>query len=240
MHTDLTAQAEETIFKQHIPLAKRIAYFLSMRLPKTVAFDDLLQAGMLGLLEAIRHYDASKGASFETYASIRIRGYILDEVRHNDWLPRSLYKQARLIAETEHNLENQLGRSPKEHEIAEALGISLLALQDMQKDLSSTSFTPIDDLNGQESAFENFLEEHDNEPDASLVHQDIQNHLHHVIDALPQNERLVLLLYYEHDMNLKDIGDILGVSESRVSQIHSHAEHRVKKLWEKTVGKEVS
>ncbi len=187
-----------------------------------------MQAGMLGLLEAVSHYDDSKGASFETYAGIRIRGYMLDEVRRNDWVPRSVYRNARMISAAVHQVENRLGRDAKDQEVAAELNISLSEYHEMLSDSNSAHLYGFEDLGVTDDVLKNDDVNIVSEPHLNVLRADLKHHLSDVIDGLPKNERLVLSLYYEHELNLKEIGDIIGVTESRVSQILSQATHRAK------------
>ena len=218
----------ESLIKTHEALVKRIAHHLLGRLPRSVQLDDLLQAGREGLLEAASHYDGSKGASFETYAGIRIRGHMLDEVRRNDWVPRSVYRNSRLVAAAVKAVENRLSRDAKDHEVAAELGLSLDDYFDLLNDASGAHFYGFDDVGMTDDILIDEERSTANEPHINVMRADMTSHLSHIIDALPKNERLVLSLYYEHDLNLKEIGDVIGVSESRVSQIHSQATHRIK------------
>lgn len=216
----------EDLIREHAVLVKRIAHHLLMRLPPSVMLDDLIQVGMIGLLEAAQHYDASKGASFETYAGIRIRGHMLDEVRSNDWVPRSVYRNARRVAVAVKKVENRLGREAHDKDIAEELGLTVEAYYLLLKDACGTNLQGFDDLGVTEDTMKG--ESGLSEPCAEVVHQDTMNQLTHVIEGLPHNERLVLSLYYEQDLNLKEIGEVLSVSESRISQIHTSAVIRIK------------
>lgn len=224
----ITHQQQDEMIKMHAILVKRIAYHLLGRLPQSILLDDLMQAGMLGLLEAVRHYDESKGASFETYAGIRIRGYMLDEVRRNDWVPRSVYRNSRMISSAVKLVENRLGRDAKDHEVAEELGINLEEYHAMLNDSASAHLYGFDDLGVTDDVLTDEDQGLSSEPHVNALREDMKSRLSEVIDSLPQKERLVLSLYYEQDLNLKEIGDVLGVSESRVSQIHSQATHRIK------------
>ncbi len=221
-------QTQEALIKTHALLVKRIAHHLLGRLPQSIQLDDLIQAGMLGLLEAVRHYDETKGASFETYAGIRIRGYMLDEVRRNDWVPRSVYRNARMVSAAVKMVENRLGRDAKDHEVAAELGVNLSEYHDILNDSAGAHLYGFDDLGVTDDVLKDESSSHPNEPHLNALHADMKIHLTHVLDGLPKKERLVLSLYYEQDLNLKEIGDVLGVSESRVSQIHSQATHRIK------------
>lgn len=220
-------QTQETLVKTHALMVKRIAHHLLGRLPHSVQLDDLIQAGMLGLLEAVRHYDSTKGASFETYAGIRIRGHMLDEVRRNDWVPRSVYRNSRMVSEAVKKVENRLGRDAKDHEVAEELNLNLEEYYELLKDAAGSQLYGFDDLGVTDDILKGEGEEF-SEPHLNALHDDMVSQLSQIIESLPKNERLVLSLYYEQDLNLKEIGEVLGVSESRVSQIHSQATLRIK------------
>lgn len=224
----LNKQTQEALVKTHALLVKRIAYHLLGRLPRSIQLDDLMQAGMLGLLEAVRHYDGSKGASFETYAGIRIRGTMLDEVRRNDWVPRSVYRNARMIAVAVREVENRLSREAKDHEVAAELHLSLDEYHDMLNDSNGAHLFGFDDLGVTDDVLKDDKLGESTEPHINVQRADTRAQLSQIISSLPKNEGLVLSLHYEHDLNLKEIGEVLGVSESRVSQIHSQATHRIK------------
>ena len=227
-HSKLNQKTQEALIKTHALMVKRIAHHLLGRLPQSIQLDDLVQAGMVGLLEAVRHYDETKGASFETYAGIRIRGHMLDEVRRNDWVPRSVYRNARTISAAVRLVENRLGRDAKDHEVAEELGINLAEYHEMLNDSTGAHLYGFDDLGVTDDVLKDEALGISTEPHANALHADMKTHLTQIIGGLPKNERLVLSLYYEQDLNLKEIGEVLGVSESRVSQIHSQATHRIK------------
>lgn len=225
-------QAQNALIQAHAVLVKRIAYHLAGRLPRSVQLDDLMQAGMIGLLEAARNYDDSRGASFETYATIRIRGHILDEVRKNDWIPRSVYKNSRMISKAVRELENRLGREASDKEVAGELGLEMGEYQVMLRDANGAHLYGFDDVGVTDDILADKLN-NTTEPHTNALHSDMKLHLSVLIAGLPKNEQMVLSLYYEHDLNLKEIGEVLGVSESRVSQIHSLATHRIKARLEK-------
>jgi RNA polymerase sigma factor FliA len=225
---ELNEQAKEALVKQHTQLVKRIAYHLLGRLPRSIQLDDLTQAGMVGLLEAAKHYDASKGASFETYAGIRIRGHMLDEVRRNDWVPRSVYRNARLIAKAVQEVENSLSRDAKDKEIAKELGMNLDEYYHILNDANGAHLYGFDDLGVTDDTLRSDGAAQLPEPHAHALKDEFKVRLANVIEGLPEKERLVLSLYYEHELNLKEIGDLLDVTESRVSQIHSQATHRIR------------
>ena len=212
---------------QHVPLVKRIAYHLMGRLPDTVQIDDLIQAGMLGLLEAIKHYDASQGASFETYAGIRIRGSMLDELRRADWTPRSVHKKAREVAEAIREIENRNGREARDSEVASYLGVSMTDYGQILQDSQSCKTFSVEELiQGEDSVIDDIHDSY--QPEEELLKQHFQMALAKAIAALPERERLVVSLYYDEEMNLREIGKVLDVSESRVSQICSQAMLRLR------------
>jgi len=224
----VTEQVQESLIKNHALLVKRIAYHLSSRLPHTILMDDLIQAGMLGLLEAARQYDSTKGASFETYASIRIRGHMLDEVRRNNWVPRSVYKNSRMIADAVKQVENRLGRDAKDTEVADELGIELIEYHGMLQDSAGSYVYGFDDLGMTDDSLSDETQGKSTEPQANALYHDMKAQLTDIINGLPAKEQMVLSLYYEHDLNLKEIGEVIGVSESRVCQIHTQATIRIK------------
>lgn len=218
----------QQLVERHAPLVKRIAYHLLARLPASVLVDDLIQSGMIGLIEAAKNFDGSKGASFETFAGIRIRGSMLDEMRRGDWTPRSVHRNARLIAETIAELEAQHGRDIKDIEVAEKLDISLDEYHHMLSDISSGRIIGIEDLGISEDVL---VTSGDTEGDhlyESQANESFHQDLIKTISNLPEREALVLSLYYNDELNLKEIGAVLNVSESRVSQIHSQALVRLK------------
>ena len=227
-YTKIHQQTQEALVKNHALMVKRIAYHLLMRLPKTVQLDDLIQAGMLGLLEAVRNYDADKGASFETYASIRIRGYMIDEVRRNGWVPRSVYKNTRMVSEAVKKVENRLGRESKDSEVAAELQVDLEEYYQLIQDTANSQLYALEDLDSVDE--QGFVEEHLSlEPHDQVMHDDLMDYVYDLIQALPKNEALVLSLYYKCDLNLKEIGAVLEISESRVSQILTQATTRIRK-----------
>ena len=214
----------EDLVSKHAALVKRIAYHLMSRLPPSVQADDLIQAGMIGLLEASRNYDASQGASFETYAGIRIRGAMLDEIRRTDWTPRSVHRKARQVAEAVREIENQEGRDARDVEVAEKLGIDLHEYHRILQDATGCRVFSIDDagVNG-DDAPQPVADAPRNEPLDSLHNADFKAALAEAISNLPERERLVMAMYYDEELNLRENGDVLGVSESRVCQIHGQA-----------------
>ncbi len=227
VYAAMQAGSTDDLVIQHAPLVKRIAYHLMGRLPDTVQVDDLIQSGMLGLLEAIKHYDAGQGASFETYAGIRIRGAMLDELRRADWTPRSVHRKARMVADAIREVENQNGRDARDSEVAAHLSMGLDEYnQILQDGLSCKTFSIEELIQGEDSVIDDI---HGNyQPEDELVQQHFQKALAQAIAALPERERLVVSLYYDDELNLREIGKVLDVSESRVSQICSQAMLRLR------------
>lgn len=224
MYTNMAAKGDANdLVTQHAPLVKRIAYHLMSRLPPSVQADDLIQAGMIGLLEASRNYDATQGASFETYAGIRIRGAMLDEIRKNDWAPRSVHRKARKVAEAVRQIENIKGRDARDNEVAEQLGMSLDEYHQVLQDASGYLVLSFDDMGVDDEALATQVSDHVPGPFEGLQREDFKKNLAESIAGLPERERLVMTLYYDEELNLREIGAVLGVSESRVSQIHSQA-----------------
>ncbi len=216
------------LLEHHTVLVKRIAYHLLARLPASVQVDDLIQSGMIGLFEAAQNFDHSKGASFETFAGIRIRGSMLDEMRRGDWTPRSVHKNSRMITNAINQLEAKYGRDVTDVEVAEQLNISIRDYHQILGDVSTGKILGIEDLAGNENAIQLNDNEFSEDPYQNTEQVAFKKGLSHSIKSLPEREALVLSLYYDEELNLREIGQILEVSESRVSQIHSQAMHRLK------------
>jgi RNA polymerase sigma factor for flagellar operon FliA len=222
----------DDLVTRHAPLVKRIAYHLMNRLPPSVQAEDLIQAGMIGLIEASRNYDPSQGASFETYAGIRIRGAMLDEIRRSDWTPRSVHRKARMVAEAMREIENEQGRDARDVEVAKAMGISLEEYHQVLQDASGSRIFSLDELQevGEVVPASEGLprNRHTEGPFDGLRRDAFRDALAEAIASLPERERLVIALYYDEELNLREIGQVLGVSESRVCQIHGQAALRLR------------
>jgi len=215
------------LIEVHAPLVKKIALHLLARLPASVQLDDLMQAGMIGLLEAAQRYSSTKGATFETYAGIRIRGAMVDDIRKGDWVPRSVHRNARRVARAIKVVEDREGREAQDLEVAEELDMELSEYHATLSDTNSGRLFSLDELNESGDLPIEVTETSDNPLDG-LSSDAFRSSLAAAIEQLPEREKLVLSLYYQEELNLKEIGAVLGVSESRVSQIHSQAALRLR------------
>jgi RNA polymerase sigma factor for flagellar operon FliA len=215
---------------QFAPLVKRLAHYMMASLPRSVEVDDVIQSGMLGLLDAAKRFKDTLGAQFETYAVQRIRGAMLDGLRQSDWLPRGLRKSLRQVEAMISKLEQQHGRPPTEQELANALNMSLADYQHLLQDARGYQLVSSEDLQatGDESYFDHSCADDRPDPLQALLAADQRNALIKAIEDLPEREQKVMGLYYEHDMNLREIGEVLGVTESRVCQLHSQAIARLR------------
>lgn len=223
MYTEEETRAAHELIRKHAGLVKRIAHHLKGRLPPSVQIEDLIQAGMIGLLEASKNFDSTKGASFETYSGIRIRGSMLDEIRKGDWAPRSVHRNTRRITQAIRKIENLAGRDAKDHEVAQELEVSLDDYHKMLQDSVGTRIFGFEDVGVSEDLIPEGLAGYFPSPLDGLQKADFHKALAKGISSLPERERLVLALYYDEELNLREVGEVLGVSESRVSQIHSQA-----------------
>jgi RNA polymerase sigma factor for flagellar operon FliA len=212
------ARETEALVMRHAELVKRIAYHLAGRLPASVEVDDLIQAGMLGLLEAAANYSEGRGASFETYAGIRIRGAMLDGLRKLDWAPRSVHRKARAVAKAIRELESEYGREARDVEVAERMGMKLSEYHRIVEDSAGCQISSLTTEEGEMT-----LTDSSADPFRDVVDEDFRAALAEAITGLPERERLVMSLYYDDELNLKEIGAALRVSESRICQIHGQA-----------------
>jgi RNA polymerase sigma factor for flagellar operon FliA len=216
------------LVERHASLVKRIAHHLIARLPASVLVDDLIQAGMIGLLEASRNFDGSKGASFETFAGIRIRGSMLDEIRKGDWTPRSVHKNGRAITEAINQVERETGRDARDSDIAEKLQVNIESYHHMLNEVNAGKIIGMEDLGVTEDVITTEQTKGSDTPFEDFLQGSFQKALAHAITTLPEREAIVLSLYYDEELNLREIGEVLDVSESRVSQIHSQAMLKLK------------
>jgi RNA polymerase sigma factor for flagellar operon FliA len=230
MYTVKGKADKNQLLTDHMPLVKRLAHHMKAKLPPSVEVDDLVQAGMIGLLDAISRYEETHGAQFETYAVLRIRGAMLDELRNSDWLPRSMRQNMRKIEAAMSSLQQKLGHPPTESEVAKLLKLSLSEYQDMLGDGGGHQLVYYEDFHDNEGN-DSFLDRYavdDADPLRSLLEGDFRQAVIDAIDALPPREKILMGLYYEEEMNLKEIGAVMGVSESRVSQLHTQAVARLR------------
>ena len=230
MYTASGLTDKEECIKEYAPLVKRIAHHLMLRLPSSVSVDDIIQAGMIGLLDAAGRYDELRGAQFETFAAQRIRGAMLDELRHADWLPRTLRRDMRKIETAISKLQHLFGRSPSETEVAQELSLPLAEYQQLLFESRGAQLMYYEDF--QRDDDENFFDRYDfdsgSDPLALLQDENFRGALIQAIEALPERERMVMGMHYEQEMNLREIGEVLGVSESRVCQLHTQAVARLR------------
>ncbi len=223
-----SARDSDALIMRHAELVKRIAYHLVGRLPPSVEVADLIQAGMLGLLEASAHFTADRGASFETYAGIRIRGAMLDALRKLDWAPRSVHRKARAAATAVREIEAEVGREARDSEIAERMGVSLGDYHRIVQDAASCRLASLDDAGPDEESPLQRTADEGPDPFSRIADEGFRAALTNAIDELPERERMVMSLYYDDELNLKEIGAVLKVTESRVCQLHGQALIRLK------------
>ncbi|WP_313077560.1 RNA polymerase sigma factor FliA [Melaminivora sp.] len=232
MYTAKGQLDRDALFHQHVPLVRRIAHHLIVKLPANVELDDLIQVGMIGLTDALSRYEVAQGVQFETFASQRIRGAMLDELRGGDWMSRSSRKSQKDIERALHRAEQRLGRSPLESEIAQELGVSLQEYQSLLGKVRGTQLVYLEDMHHGSEDDEGFLDRHvaDEGADPMSVLRDhrLRDSLVAAIGQLPEREQYIMGMYYEQDMNLKEIAAVLGVTESRVCQLHSQAIARLR------------
>ena len=218
----------DAMLHQYSPLVRRLAHQMIAKLPANVEIDDLIQVGMIGLTDALSRFDAGQGVQFETFATQRIRGAMLDELRGADWMSRGTRKQQRDIESAVRSLEQKLGRAPVESEIAKEMGITLSDYQEMLGKVRGTQLIYLEDMSGDDGDSD-YLDRHEgNDPLSLLQDHRMREALVEAIKNLPEREQYVMSMYYEQDMNLKEIAAVLGVTESRVCQLHSQSIARLR------------
>ncbi|MBT0729481.1 RNA polymerase sigma factor FliA [Rosenbergiella nectarea] len=222
-------QDEAIDWPRYLQLVRHEALRLQVRLPASVDVDDLIQAGAMGLMNAISRFDAQQGTAFTTYAAQRIRGAMLDELRNLDWAPRRVRRDARNVAAAIAKIEQQTGCNATEKEIILALNVSREEYRTILRETNNSQLFSLDNLyeDHSDAADQFFAAMDDQNPLDSLIDQDLRQQIIAAIDLLPEREQQVLSLYYQDELNLKEIGAVLGVGESRVSQIHSQAIKRL-------------
>ncbi len=229
----IDGKLRDQLIMDYAPLIRFVAQRISARLPSNIETDDLISAGVIGLMDAIEKYDPARDNKFKTYAEFRIRGAILDELRSQDWVPRSVRDKAKKIEKTYALLEQKLGRSVTDSEISDQMGLKLEEYYDMIAKVKAVSLLSVDDLTAsnqhdKRSLLESLENSNSRNPFSNLDNKNIRNLLMATIDDLPEKQKLVLSLYYYEELNLKEIGKILNVTESRVSQLHTQAIEKLK------------
>ncbi len=227
----ITEKEKQELVIEYTPLIRFIAKKIAVRLPANIEAEDLISSGVIGLMDAIDKYDSTRDNKFKTYAEFRIRGAILDELRAQDWVPRSIRDKAKILEKASSNLEAELGRAPSDEEMAEHLGLTLNELYDLINQVRPVNILCIDEV----SAFNNMdrkslhnIFRKDKDPFSIMNVKSIRESIRKLIEELPERQRIVLSLYYYEGFNLRKIGAVLGVTESRVSQLHAQAIKRLK------------
>lgn len=229
---------QNNLVTEHAELVKKMAYQIKAKLPANVEVDDLIQAGMIGLIDAANKFQANQGAQFKTYASQRIHGAIMDELRSADWLPRNIRKQMRDVEKAISSLQQSLGRAPTDSEIAKKLKVNIDEYFQVITECTGHQLIYFDDVNklDDEDHFLDRFIKSNNDVVNGLLSRGFKEALKEAIENLPEREKIVMGLYYEQELNLKEIGAVLTISESRVSQMHSIAIARIRatlkeQLW---------
>ena len=234
----MTAAERESLIIETLPLIKHIAHRVATRLPTNIEMRDLINAGVLGLLDAVDKFDPKRNVKFKTYAEVRIRGAIIDSLRSLDWAPRSLRKKGKDLERTYADLSQKLGRPATDEEVSEAMGEDLAnfhALLDQLHGLTIGSFENMGDSEDSDNYINYYPDDGSNDPYARFESNEITDLLGEAIEELPEKERLVLSLYYYEEFTMKEIGTLLGVNESRVSQLHTKATLRLRARLAKVV-----
>lgn len=235
LHDEIPANLKEEIVLEHTPLIRYIVNRIAVRLPSHIDLDDLHNTGVIGLMDAIEKYDPEKNCKFKTYAEFRIKGAILDQLRSLDWVPRSVRQKGRRLERAYGEVEQRLGRSANEDEVADSLGLELDKFHTLINQVKGISLVNLEEIRGTNSdgdrsgTFADIIEDVQSEnPFASLKLMETKHVISDTIGSLPEKERLVISLYYYEDLNMKEIGTILGITESRVCQIHTKAVQRLR------------
>jgi RNA polymerase sigma factor for flagellar operon FliA len=242
---EISVENREAVIKEYAPMVKYVANRIAMRLPPHVEVDDLISVGVLGLIDAIDKYDSTRGAKFKTYAEFRVRGAILDELRAMDWVPRSVRQKASSMDGVVQKLQNKLGRRPEDDEVAEEMGVSLDELFTTLNETKSMPILSLEDLGiakesgEQQSLLDCLAGKNDADPQTYLRLVELKEIIAKAIDTLPEKERLMISLYYYEELTMKEIGEVLGITESRVSQIHSKAVFRLRNKLKSIIAEEM-
>jgi len=232
MYTAKGQLDRNALIRQYQPLVRKLAHHMMAKLPANVQVDDLIQVGLIGLSEALTRFESTQGVQFETFATQRIRGAMLDELRENDWVSRGTRKSQKEIEESLRRLEHKLGRSPLESEIAADLGMSLSDYQSLLGKVKGTQLVYLEDMSHNADDEDSFLDRHMGDTEADplnmLRNQRLREALVAAIKNLPEREQYIMSMYYEQDMNLKEIAAVLDVTESRICQLHSQSIARLR------------
>jgi len=234
-NSEVPPTLKEQIVLEHTPLIRYIVNRIAVRLPSHIDLDDLHNTGVIGLMDAIEKYDPDKNCKFKTYAEFRIKGAILDQLRSLDWVPRSVRQKSRRLERAYGEVEQRLGRSASEEEVADSLGLQIDKFHELLNQVRGISLVNLEEIRGsspdgdRNGSFADIVEDvHSENPFASLKLQEMKEIIGDTITTLPEKERLVVSLYYYEDLNMKEIGSILGITESRVCQIHTKAVLRLR------------
>ena len=242
---EITAENREEVIIRYSPMIKYVANRIAMRLPPHIEVDDLISVGVLGLMDAISKYDSSRGAKFKTYAEFRVRGAILDELRAMDWVPRSIRQKASSVDKVVQSLQAKLSRSPEDEEVAKEMGISLEQFHTTLNETKSIPVFSLDDLGiakdsgEQQSLLDCLAGKADADPQTQIRLTELKEIIAKAIDTLPEKERLMVSLYYYEELTMKEIGAVLEITESRVSQIHSKAVYRLRTKLKAIIAEEL-
>ena len=242
---EITPENREEVIKRYSPMIKYVANRIAMRLPPHIEVDDLISVGVLGLMDAISKYDSTRGAKFKTYAEFRVRGAILDELRSLDWVPRSIRQKASQVDKVVQELQAKLSRSPEDEEVAKEMGLNLDQFHDTLNETKSMPVFSLEDLGlakdsgEQQSLLDCLAGKADADPQTQIRLVELKEIIAKAIDGLPEKERLMVSLYYYEELTMKEIGAVLEITESRVSQIHSKAVYRLRKKLKAIIAEEL-
>ena len=242
---EITTENREEVIKRYSPMIKYVANRIAMRLPPHIEVDDLISVGVLGLMDAITKYDSSRGAKFKTYAEFRVRGAILDELRSMDWVPRSIRQKASQVDKVVQGLQAKLRRQPEDEEVAKEMGLSLDQFHETLNETKSIPIFSLEDLGiakesgDQQSLLDCLAGKADADPQTQIRLVELKEIIAKAIDALPEKERLMVSLYYYEELTMKEIGAVLDITESRVSQIHSKAVYRLRTKLKAIIAEEL-
>ncbi|SVA63854.1 uncharacterized protein METZ01_LOCUS116708 [marine metagenome] len=242
---EITTENRDEVIKQYSPMIKYVANRIAMRLPPHIEVDDLISVGVLGLMDAISKYDSSRGAKFKTYAEFRVRGAILDELRSMDWVPRSVRQKASSVDKVVQGLQAKLRREPEDEEVAKEMGMSIDQFHDTLNETKSIPIFSLEDLGiakesgEQQSLLDCLAGKADADPQTQIRLVELKEIIAKAIDALPEKERLMVSLYYYEELTMKEIGAVLDITESRVSQIHSKAVYRLRTKLKAIIAEEL-